>query len=322
MFRDHTGFYHYLLDAGILRSLISFPLSHFAITGNLTIFMVLMWANYFMAILGMVSLAYCKKEHAPAVSGTPFDSVPASKQLVPSIAEISGIADSKVNPGYIWGEEDSGNPTRIFIIGHDGHVVKSVFLKGTVNRDWEEMAISNSFIYLAETGDNNQVYGSYKFYRFPEPAQSIDTVFQVESIPFSYTDGPHDAEAFLVDPDKKDIYIITKRDNPSRIYKLPYPYTTGIAAYEGELTYPGVVSAAISESGEEIIVKTYGALHYYKRTAGKTITEALQETFINLPYKVEPQGEAVCFAADGSGIYTLSEQTGSAAPQLYYYKRK
>jgi hypothetical protein len=281
-----------------------------------------MWAYYFMAVMGMASLSYCKRDSAPVDAVSPFDSVPVSKPLVPALAEISGIADSKVNSGYIWGEEDSGNPTRIYLTGHDGHVAKSIFLKGTVNRDWEELALSNGFVYLAETGDNDQVYGSYKFYRFAEPVYTTDTVLQVETIQFSYVDGAHDSEAFLVDPETKDIYIITKRDNPSRIYKLPYPYASGVASFEGMLTYPGAVSAAISDNGQEIIVKTYGALHYYKRSSGQTITQALQDAFTNLPYKTEPQGEAVCFAADGSGIYTLSEQTGAAAPQLYFYKRK
>ena len=294
---------------------------HFAVTRKLAIFIVRMSVHYFLAVLGMAALAYCKKDGPPGQPVPLFDSIPVVKPLIPSIAEISGIADSKINPGYIWGEEDSGNPPRLFLVGHGGQVAKSVYLKGIVNRDWEELALSNGDIYLAETGDNNQVYGSYKFYLFTEPSYSTDTVYQIETISFSYPDGSHDSEAFLVDPVNKDIYIITKRDNPSRVYKLAYPYTSGVASYEGNLDYTAVVGATISGDGKEIIVKTYGALRYYSRSSGQSITDALKASFTLLPYQPEPQGEAVCFAADGSGYYTLSEQLGGTGTRLYFYKR-
>ena len=41
-----------------------------------------------------------------------------------------------------------------------------------------------------------------------------------------------------------------------------------------------------------------------------------------LPYKREPQGEAITFKSDGSGFYTISELQSGERSFLRFYKRK
>lgn len=264
-------------------------------------------------------LCHCQKKNTASAKPV-FESVPVVKQLNPLVNEISGIADSKVNPGYIWGEEDSGNPNEIYLISHNGTVIKQVYLNGITNRDWEDMALVDGSIYIAETGDNGGTYGSYRFYKFAEPSMNTDTVTNIETINFTYPDGPHDAEAFLVD-ESKDIYILTKRDNVSRIYKLSYPYNSNnTVSLVGSLPYSSVVSATMNAN--EIIVKTYPGLFYYKRQSNQTIEQTLKSAYTSLPYVLEPQGEAVGFANDGSGFYTISEKGFGSTVNIYFYKRK
>lgn len=267
-------------------------------------------------------LCQCHKHNEASATTPAFDSVPTSKVLTPLVSEISGIADSKLNPGYLWGEEDSGNPSQLYLISHDGVVVKKIFLKGITNRDWEDMALFNGDIYIAETGDNGQLFSSYKFYRFPEPPAAADTVTVIETINFTYPDGSHDAEAFLIDSATKNIYIITKRDDPSKIYRLSYPYNApgNTVALVGSLPYTGVVSAAVQR--DEIIIKTYTSLFYYKRRPGQNIEQSLKNSYISLPYAIESQGEAVGFAINGSGFYTISEKGFASEVKIYYYKRR
>ena len=238
------------------------------------------------------------------------------------IDEISGIADSKINPGYIWGQEDSGNPPMLQLIRHDGTVIKSVFLKGITNRDWEDMALCNGQVYIAETGDNNALHTEYGIYHFPEPLQTVDTVYQINRVAFTYADGSHDCEAIIVDPEAGEIYLFTKQDNPSRIYKLSPPFgIINCAAFVGIMPYSGIVSVTLSDNANEIIIKTYGRLYYYRHDPGSAIYSSLKEDPIIVPYVSEPQGEAVCFAANGSGYFTLSEQGFSNSAKLSFYKR-
>src|SRR5678816_639683 len=107
-------------------------------------------------------LCSCQKNHQSPTIHTVFDSVPITKPLNPLVNEISGIADSKINPGYLWGQEDSGNPSEIYLINHEGTKKKKIFLAGISNRDWEDIALFNGNIYIAETGDNAQAYNNYK----------------------------------------------------------------------------------------------------------------------------------------------------------------
>jgi hypothetical protein len=94
------------------------------------------------------------------------------------------------------------------------------------------------------------------------------------------------------------------------------------AVFVADLNYSGVVSAALSSDGKEIIVKTYTQLYYYPRSAGEDIPVTLAKTPKTLDYQVEVQGEAVTFAIDHSGFYTLSEEAMGIVPKLNFYKRK
>jgi hypothetical protein len=251
---------------------------------------------------------------------------PVIMPVVPLFKEISGIIVSKANPGYLWALEDSGNPPELLLLTQNGMVSKKLRLKDATNRDWEDMAIAGNQLYVGDIGDNALKFSDYTIYQFTEPASSVTIINDYKTIRFKYPDGAHDAEAFLVDPVKKDIYIITKRDKPSRIYKLAYPQSyasMNTASYVGSLPYSGVVSASISSDAKSIIIKTYVGLRLYQEKKGNVdLTTVLAGSSINLPYRMEPQGEAVTFASDGSGYYTLSEKGFSKNVNLYFYRKK
>lgn len=254
-----------------------------------------------------------------------FDSIPSDIVVQPAIGEASGIADSRESPGYLWVHEDGGNPTQLYLLNHAGTFQKKIFISGVINRDWEDMVLSGTDIYLGEIGDNNGAYLEYSIYKFPEPPVTTDTVTNIQTIRFRYPDGSHDAEAFLVDPTDKAIYLITKRDNPSRIYKLSPPFSSSaihVAESVGQLSYSGVVAAAISSDRKEIIVKTYSELAYYKIENGQSMSAALSKAPVSVPYIPEPQGEAVCFSTSNHGYFTLSEKGLAAQQKLYFYRRK
>lgn len=246
------------------------------------------------------------------------------------IDEASGLADSYSNPGYLWVNQDSRQPTELYLVSHQGKLGKKIFIDNITNRDWEEIAVSNGpdagkkYIYLGETGDNVHTYSSYAIYRFPEPVAGTDTVRQYDKLQFRYADGPHDCEAFFVEPASKDIYLITKRDVPSKVYRLAYPQSTSamnVAEHVADLPYNGVVAAAYSESKKEFLLKTYGNIYYYKHTAGQSIAEVMKKPYVLLSYQVEPQGEAVAFANDNAGFFTLSEKAFAPYMNLNFYKR-
>lgn len=277
----------------------------------------------FLTGLFLLGFSFCQKP-GTAAPVLLYDTVPKATPLSPLILESSGLAASRKNPGILWVQEDSGQPAALIALGTDGVTRKQIPLKGAENRDWEDMAFAAGELYIGDIGDNSLAHNTYFIYHFPEPSLSTDTITQWSKITFMYPDGSHDAEALLVDPASRAIYIITKRDQPARIYKIGYPYGSGTVTAEwvGNLGYSGVVSAALSPDGKEILVKTYFSIQRYGRKGNEELSVALSRAPQSIPYKVEPQGEAIGFAADQSGFYTVSEKGFAASVVLYFYPKK
>ena len=285
----------------------------------------------FLIIAGLILLVaiWACQRHIDNTD-SPFAKIPQSFPVNISIVEASGIASSKINPGHLWVQEDSGAPSQILLLKNDGTFIKSIYIHGATNNDWEDMALSKGpnssldYLYLADFGDNDLTRNDYVIYRFAEPVINVDTIKSYDKIMFQYPDGSHNAEAIFVDNHSNDIYIITKSDNPSRIYKLPFPHHTNsvnTAISIGQLGLSGVTGAAISQDGKEIIIKTYPAVSYYLKSPGQSIEQCLMKKPLTLSYQVEPQGEAIAFASDNSGFYTLSERGINPVVNLFFYKR-
>lgn len=269
-----------------------------------------------------------------------------------ALSEASGLAASRVNPGYFWSHNDSGNPNVLYYFDDTGKGLREFELVGTQNRDWEDMAIvgesdGSATVYVADFGDNNAAYTDYTIYWFREPvvnARTLSKISNVNSIKFKLPDGARDMECLLIDQKTKDIFIVSKRENNKRLYKISasnvVPSARVQAEFVQELSFsipiiadPRVVSVnfisggAISADNSEILIKNYFEMHYWKLSSGESIPSALKRPPIKVTYAginsdgtgQEIQGEAVSFAADGSGYYTLGE---GASARLYFYKKK
>ena len=68
----------------------------------------------------------------------------------------------------------------------------------------------------------------------------------------------------------------------------------------------------------EIIVRGYFRASFWRRPPGSDISKAMKGKAYNIPLAFEPQGESICFDANGQGYYTTSE--GKFQP-IYYFPR-
>ncbi|MVM33698.1 hypothetical protein GO755_26905 [Spirosoma sp. HMF4905] len=252
------------------------------------------------------------------------------------LEESSGVAPSRRNPGFLWTEEDSGNSNQIQLLRPDGSVAARFTIDGATNRDWEDITVGpgpvsgETYVYLAEIGDNKRRYPEKIIYRFPEPTISgqklpyTGTVTNAEAIRLTLPDGPQNAEAILIDPATKDLYILSKGDR-AELYQATYPQSlTQTIMMKRLLVMPfdKVTSAGISPDNREILIRTYGQLFYYSRRTGESVADALKRTPRLIPLANEPQGEAIGWAIDRSGYYTTSENPNATPQTIYWYKRK
>ncbi len=262
------------------------------------------------------------------------------------IREASGLVASRKNPGVLWVHNDSGDAPRLFAMTTTGEHLGVYTITDAEARDWEDMALGpgpepgQDYLYIGEIGDNRAQYDLKYVYRVPEPVVDatrtqtpIDTTLTgTDTITLRYPEGPSDAETLLVDPLTKDLYILTKRSTQVRVYRAAYPpSTTETIEMEQTATLTldpvpgasaggqGAVAGDIAPTGLEVLVKTYTSVYYWSRSSGAEALFAHPST--TLPYVFEPQGEAIAWAADSSGYYTVSEEARSIPATLYFYPR-
>jgi len=283
------------------------------------------------AMLSILLVATCAPEKGLDPTFT-VETIPQRVAVEPGqIDEASGIADSQTMDGYLWVEEDSGNPSQLNLLSHAGKLIGRVPVPGVMNRDWEDMAIGPgpqsgvSYLYIADIGDNAGSNTESYIYRLAEPTSLTTMVSSVDRIAFRYADGPHDAETLLLDPLTRDLWIVTKAADKARLYQLAYPQTTAsvsTATFRGEVPLGLVTSGTISPDGTNIVLKTYVGISYWRRSTKEGLDAVLTtQQPRSLPYLIEPQGEATGFDKAGNGFFTLSERGNAASVTLNYYKR-
>ncbi len=291
-----------------------------------------------LLLLGAVTACWEKDPVSPGEKSDEFQTVPDRYPVAPGLVdEASGLADSRTLPGYLWTHEDAGSPAELFLISHNGKDVRRYATPGMTNIDWEDIAVGGgpekgvSYLYVGDIGNNDasSAFATHTVYRMPE-LKNLDENFspdKIAKIRFRYPDSTPDAETLLLDPVTNDLFVVTKELENARLYRLPYPQST-----EGTMTaelvgkIPALLLATggdISADGQEILVRTYTNIYYWKRKAGENIGQTLtREATKPVPYALEPQGEAVCFDREMKGYYTFSEKRNAAGVALQYFGRK
>ncbi|PSL06410.1 hypothetical protein [Cecembia rubra] len=249
-----------------------------------------------------------------------------------AIDEASGLAFSRRHPGILYTHNDSGGDPVIYLMDTVGRHVGQITLVGVKNRDWEDIAVgpgpdpNKNYIYVGEIGDNAGRYKHIKIFRIPEPkALAKEMQAQPEVLLLRYPDGPRDAETLMVDPISHDIFILSKRDSVNILYRAPQSaFSQGEYTLNRVMELPFTMSVAgdISADGSQIIIKNYFLVFYWERKSGETVPDALKRKAKILPYKPEPQGEAIAFLPNGKSYFTLSETRFNIHPVLYRYDKK
>jgi hypothetical protein len=259
----------------------------------------------------------------------------------PPHAETSGITFSRRAPDILWTHDDSGGAPILYAVDSTGRKRGALHLKGASSEDWEDVAsferAGKAWLLVADIGDNDAKRSSVLIHVVAEPApERLKPNEALEDSPayslrIRYADGPRDCEAVAVDPVEGAIYLLTKRDEVPRLYRVPLAASREkhvVAQFLG--TVPRIVGTAsldtmvkrlagkrfswptgmdIAADGRAAVVLTYGEILLFTREG----TEAWPDTFkrapLRLPFHGLPQAEAVCFSRDGKSIYVASETT-------------
>jgi hypothetical protein len=244
-----------------------------------------------------------------------------------ALDETSGAAASRANAGVLWAHNDSGDTARVFAMTTSGHHLAWFQLAGASAVDWEDMAIGpgpqngQSYLYLADIGDNAQARASVVVYRVPEPTIDVQhppadgqTLTNVTALTLQYPDGAHDAEALAVDPANGDLVIVTKEiSGQAGVYVRPASAATSSTLDRKDRISLGpgtvVTGADASPDGTAVAVRTYGSVLVFPRPPSTPLDEAFRSGWCAGASTAEILGEAIAITPDGRGYVTISEGT-------------
>jgi hypothetical protein len=227
----------------------------------------------------------------------------------PRIVESSGLAVSPRHQGVLWTHNDSGHRAELYAVGPDGRTLATLTLAGVAARDWEAMAAGRDdrgrpALFVGDIGDNNGVWPEVAVYRVAEPATLADATVPAVRYRLRYADGPHDAEALLVDPRSNRLYVASKAAAGGYLYRAP-------ARLRGDQVNvlrrvarvpPVVTDGAFLPGGRGFVLRDYQGAFVY-RAPGRRVGS------FELPPQL--QGESIAVTADGRSVLAGSEGPAS-----------
>jgi hypothetical protein len=197
---------------------------------------------------------------------------------------LSGLASSTRYPNHFWAHNDSGDSARLFLVNSRGETVAIVNLEGIVARDFEDMALAGSWIYVGDIGDNFRVLENVRVHRIREPRldvrkrnQEITIKAGIETMTLHYPDGARDAETLAAAPDGR-LLIVSKSGEGSNFYALNTPFrpnssavldriATGVKFGQESGVFTKLTTGGdVSRDGRKLVVQTYSALYEWPLT--------------------------------------------------------
>jgi hypothetical protein len=255
--------------------------------------------------------------------------------------EASGLQAGSGGAFYLHNDEGA----RLFISDATGRNLGAVEVAAK-NRDWEDITRVPSehgpLLVIGDIGDNHGARKQVSLYFLPEPAAAepgSSTAAQLVTVRHrlrvTYPDGPRDAESLAYDPSSGMLLILSKRDQPPRLYGIPLDLALWKqeleAGFLGEvpafrpptrrdiLSNPGrglwvsqPTGMDISPDGQQAAVISYRSLYLFERRADESWIEAFQRAPEEIIGPPGTHDEAVGFSADGRSVFVTSE--ASPAP--------
>jgi hypothetical protein len=217
----------------------------------------------------------------------------------PAISEASALV---VQDGLFLTTNDSGDSGRVFVVDDTGRTV-GVTRWSSDPVDCEALAPAGpGEAWVGDIGDNLGTRPSVSIARIP--VGHGDRNVQATTYRLVYPHGPADAETLVRNPVTGRLYIATKTLFGGGLYEVPARLSataTNRLRAVGDVV-AGATDGSFFPDGRHLIVRNYTSAVVYTWPAMKTVAT------IRLP--LQPQGEGISVAADGS-VYVSSEGVGS-----------
>lgn len=194
---------------------------------------------------------------------------PATNYNLSSIAilpellnESSGLA---FFDGGLWTHNDGGVDEIYKIDQATGEIIQSVLIANSNNKDWEDFAEDNEYLYIGDFGNNGGDRTNLRVYRVEKNSLG-GLIANAEKIEFSYIDqtdftenhnnNDYDCEAFFYHNDSLHLFTKNWVDNKTRHYTVPTIPGVHVAQLRDSLDVNGLITAA--DIGSDGVISLLG----------------------------------------------------------------
>jgi hypothetical protein len=259
------------------------------------------------------------------------------------INEMSGIVKSPGRDNVFWVHNDSGDSARIFAIDAEGRNIIPTYSKfsyygeepeqgkeqwqgfpvlNATNVDWEDIAVDEHYLYLADMGNNSNSRRDLAIYFVSEidPTASTRTAV-IQRLPIVYPDQDafppakrhFDSESLFTADGK--LYLITKHrtaifenaEAGAKLYRLDTQFTDQNNVLTLVDSNPAIMSATgadVSPDGQTLAVLSYSALWLFARPASGDLWLSAPAEKFPLDRGAIKQAEAITWIDDETLLIT------------------
>jgi hypothetical protein len=250
------------------------------------------------------------------------------------VGELSGLVVT--DSGYIGIDDSNVDPAAIKIF----YLTKACKLSRTVSyptaaRDPEDIAMApDGTLWVADIGDNynaavrRETIALWKL----APGSSRPVIHRL-----TYPDGPHDAEALLLNGDGTPVIVTKELSGLALVFVPSAPLVASSASgvplsNVGKIRLPEsqtpnfldsigrqlATGGAVSPDGRHAVLRTYADAWEYDVHDGDVVAALLNGEPRQTPLPSEPQGEAIAYTPDGLSFVTASDQPFGPTTLLRY----
>ncbi|CAA6816904.1 MAG: Unknown protein [uncultured Sulfurovum sp.] len=190
-------------------------------------------------------------------------------ELPKTIKETSGLI--KLDHA-LWTFNDSGGKAILYQIDeHTGKILKTVNIKNAKNKDWEDIAYDDNYVYIGDIGNNRGNRKDLKIYKIPRASLRTQKNINAEVINYHYADQKNfvsrpkqhnfDAEAMVAHNNKLYIFSKNWQNNQTRLYELSTQTGKQTAKNLSTFNIQGMVTAAtLNKELNILLLTTYSSL--------------------------------------------------------------
>jgi len=257
-----------------------------------------------MLRMAFFAVLLCNGIAAAAPAPVLWAPTPYAKVLSAPIKEMSGIVKVPGRDNTYWVHNDHGDSARIFAITAEGKSILPTYSRFTSygdepeqgkeqwqgfpvldaqNVDWEDIAIDQNYLYIADMGNNSNArrdLGIYLVSKIDPTASTRTAVIQhlpvvyPEQTAFPPKELHYDSESLFIFNEK--LYLITKHRKPggggweagANLYRLDTRYTDKpnvLQRIDSSAAIVAATGADLSPDGKTLAVVSYDALWLFER---------------------------------------------------------